>query len=466
MRSPSSTISAIALLLGPLLVSAAAPAWAQSVAPAADDSASEKPAPTPQAPADGPASDEPASEPDNQNDDAPDALSAAELAELEAELGATLDADAAELADARPSAPASSNPVAAAAGAINLDLAFIADVALAYFSTEEPLQVGGHDPNQTGFTLQQLELAIASAVDPYFRVDGNIVFSLFGVEIEEIYATTTALPGSLQVRVGQFLTRFGRINATHPHTWNFVDQTLAIGRVFGGEGNRGLGVELSYLTPLPWYVELIASTTDARGAATARSFFGADAQPVRTALDFQHTLAIKQFFPLNHDWSLLWGLSLAGGPNATGHDNRSDVYGTDLFLKYRPITGQGQGDMAVELQAEWLYRRRQVPRNLLDDHTGYAHLLWRMNKRWSTGLRYEIGLPSRNRRGEVGDDDLNPEWTATRQRLSGSFTYHPTEFSRLRAQASVDAPGWLEQPIYALMLACEFSIGAHGAHAF
>jgi len=38
-----------------------------------------------------------------------------------------------------------------------------------------------------------------------------------------------------------------------------------LARVFGGEGNRGLGVELSYLTPLPWYVELVASVTGASG---------------------------------------------------------------------------------------------------------------------------------------------------------------------------------------------------------
>ena len=54
-------------------------------------------------------------------------------------------------------------------------------------------------------------------VDPYFRFDSNLVFSQFGVEIEEAYATTLDLPANLQVRAGQFLTRFGRINATHPH---------------------------------------------------------------------------------------------------------------------------------------------------------------------------------------------------------------------------------------------------------
>ena len=112
---------------------------------------------------------------------------------------------------------------------LNPDLSFIADVALSYFSDDDPLMAGGHDPKETGFTLQQLELAVGAAVDPYFRFDANIVFSQFGVEIEEVYATTLGLPWNLQARVGQFLTRFGRINNSHPHSWDFVDQTLVIG---------------------------------------------------------------------------------------------------------------------------------------------------------------------------------------------------------------------------------------------
>lgn len=452
----------LCLAVGPL----PSPARAQDQQEAA--SAPDQAVPGPDRPEDAPAAQDGApgdTASEREADQAPqeeaggEELSPEELAEIEATLGA----DAAEAEESQPPAPASGG-VLGALQSMNPDISFIADVAVAYFSDRDNLQSGAHDPAQTGFTLQQLELAIGKAVDPYFRVDGNIVFSQFGVEIEEIYATTLALPWNLQARVGQFLTRFGRINATHPHTWDFVDQTFVIGRYFGAEGNRGLGVELSYLTPLPWYVELVGSVTDATGAATARSFFGDQALPVATALDFQSTLAVEQFFPLGDDWSLLWGLSAATGPNATGHDNRSDIYGTDVYLKYRPITRQS--DTVVALQAEWFYRRRQVPRDVLADHGGYVHALWRFDRHWGTALRYELGLPARNRDGETGGDYLDPAWTRNRQRVSASLTYWPTEFSRIRAQAAVDAPGWRDRPIHALMLSFEFNIGAHGAHAF
>jgi hypothetical protein len=345
---------------------------------------------------------------------------------------------------------------------MNPDISFVFDAAAAYFSDDEPLQSGGHDPTEAGFNLQQLEMAIGKAVDPYFRFDANVVFSSFGVEIEEAYATTLALPHGLQLRAGQFLTRIGRINATHPHSWDFVDQPFVIGRLFGGEGNRGLGAELSYLTPLPWYVELVASVTDAAGEATARSFFGPQDLPVEGPLDLQSSLMARQFFALHDDWSLLWGLSVATGPNGTGHSNRTDIYATDLYLKYRPITRASS--TVVALQAEWFHRRRQVPEDLLADHGGYAQLFWRFARRWGTAGRYEFGSPASGDGDAI--DDLDPEWTGSRHRASANLTFWPTEFSRLRLQGGIDLPGWRDAPIYALFLATEFSIGAHGAHTF
>jgi hypothetical protein len=395
---------------------------------------------------------------------AEDELSPEDLAEIEAAVGAD-DTTRAEQQPAQGTGTGTGTQ--GTVQSMNPDIAFIGDVALGVFDTgsdDDSLQTGGHDPTETGFVLQQLEMSIAKAVDPYFRFDANIVFSQFGVEIEEAYATTLALPANLQMRIGQFLTRFGRLNSTHPHTWDFVDQPFVLGRVFGGEGNRGLGVETSYLTPLPWYVEVLGSVTDAGGEATARSFFGAADLPVESPRDFQSTLAVKQFFDLSHDLSLLWGVSVATGPNGTGHDNRSDVWGTDVYLKYRPITSGSY--TTVAFQAEWFYRRRQIPEDVLADHGGYAYLYWRFSRRWGTAARYEYGAAATNQDGRAEGDYLDPEWTEGRHRVSANLTFWPTEFSRLRAQASVDVPTWRDDPILAAFLAMEFSVGAHGAHRF
>ena len=50
--------------------------------------------------------------------------------------------------------------------------------------------------------------------------------------------------------------------------------------------------------------------------------------------------------------------------------------------------------------------------------------------------------------------------------MSANLTFWPSEFSRFRLQGSMDAPGWKDDPTWAVMLAGEFVVGAHGAHKF
>lgn len=373
-------------------------------------------------------------------------------AELEA-LKDALSDDAAEEEAAAAPAPSA---VGAVLQAMNPRIALIMDVALAYFD-QEPLQVGAHDPNKSGFTLQQLELHMDASVDPYFRLDANIVFAQFGVEVEEVYATTLALPAGLQVRAGQFLTRFGRLNASHPHSWSFADQPLVNGKFFGGEGSRGLGIELSWLAPTSWYLELVASATEAGGACCARSFYGANDLGVDGPEDFVYTLALKQFFPFDDDWSLSWGLSAQLGPNPTGQDNRTEIYGSDLYLRYRPVDSRQRS--AWSLQVEGMFRTRQVPNDVLQDWGLYAQTVWNITPEWELGARYEYV------RGVV-NDPLDTDWDADRQRASVQVTFHPSHFSRIRLQGAHDAPGYRPDPIWGAMLAFEVLIGAHGAHRF
>jgi hypothetical protein len=356
--------------------------------------------------------------------------------------------------------PASESP--GAVQSMNPDLSVIGDFAFAVFSEEDNHQTGAHDPLATGFNLQALELSLGAAVDPYFRFDAHLVFSPEGAEIEEAYGTTLDLGARMQARFGQFLTRFGRINATHPHAWDFVDQPFALGRNFGGEGNRGLGLELSYLSPLPWYLELVGSVTPADGEESARSFYGATSPSIDSPLDFLYVTALKQFFPVSDDWSVFWGLSGAFGPNPTSEHNRSEIYGSDLYVKFRPITRASTTELA--LQTEWFYRRRQVPEDVLADLSGYAQLVYRFSKRFAAGARYEYGTPSYSKSGDVVVDALDPEWTRSRHRVSVDLTHYPTEFSRFRLQGSRDMG--LGDPVWAAFLNAELAIGAHAAHPF
>ena len=65
------------------------------------------------------------------------------------------------------------------------------------------------------------ELFIFAPVDPYFNLYANIPFTDEGVVLEEIFAVTTALPEGFQAKVGKFKSNFSRLDAQHPHQWDF-----------------------------------------------------------------------------------------------------------------------------------------------------------------------------------------------------------------------------------------------------
>ena len=138
------------------------------------------------------------------------------------------------------------------------------------------VEVGDHDPQQRGFNGRNAEIALDGAVDPYFEGFANIVLKLDNfnqteIELEEAFLQTTNLPYGLQIKAGQFFDAFGRINPTHPHTWEFADSPLVNGRLLGPDGLRGVGAQIAWAVPVPWYSQVIFAVQNGRGG-TAYSF--------------------------------------------------------------------------------------------------------------------------------------------------------------------------------------------------
>lgn len=354
----------------------------------------------------------------------------------------------------------------AVGNALNPKISATLNLAAAYFS-DTPMQLGHHDPQRNGFTFQELELAFLANVDPFFKFAGYLSASEHGIELEEAYVQTTALPARLQLRAGKFLHRFGRINEQHAHAWDFLDMPLVMGRFFGDEGLTGTGIEVSWLTPLPWYAELIFS---AAHGADARSFRGEDSD-VDSLRDFVYLGALKNHFAFDASWSLAWGVSAALGRNNAQWDPEAwdtpiddlpshgltQIYGTDLYLRFRPVDAPGY--RAFSLTFEFMHRHRMVGGLPLNNSGLYAQAVGNLNERWELGARYEWVNGSAR-------DDLDPEWTRARHRTSAQGTFYPSHFSRIRLQGNVDQPLWRPKPILSVMLGLEVSVGAHGAHKF
>jgi len=121
---------------------------------------------------------------------------------------------------------------------------------------------------------------------------------------------------------------------------------------------------------------------------------------------------------------------------------------------------------------------RDVPGTILTDTGGFAQLFWRYAQRWGAAARWELGTPSSNSQGvrqaicpldAAGEPD--PQCVVLDegnlwQRFAVNATFWPTEFSRVRLQGSLTLAGAPTTASNGLMLAFEFAVGPHGAHAF
>jgi hypothetical protein len=464
------------------------------------------------------------------------------LARENAELRRTVETLAGEVRAARDEARAAAEqagttPLAAAAAAppprdaallslgggrvqlldLSLDVLAAAGWSQADDGQLEILQGGGHDPRQRGFTLQQAELSLKGAVDPYFTGEAHLIYFLdpegeSRFELEEAFVTTTSLPFALhergaQLELGHFFTEFGRINPQHPHQWDWMDQPVVLSRFFGEDGMRAPGVRLGWLLPLPWASELHLGAQNADGE-TMLSFLASDeafeeraigGRPfaevgVRSPKDLLYLARWVNGVDLSDTTSAQLGASFVTGPNASGRDGRTHVLGSDLVVKWRPLASD-RGWPFVTFQAELLGRRYEadgfalcldeedcasttigVDGDRLDDWGFYTQLLVGFRRPWAAGFRVEHAAGSGKsfdlEASLAGDDadfvsaDDDP-FRGDRTRIAPLLVFHPSEFSRLRLQANYD---WADAPelgdALSVWAGIEFLFGAHPAHAY
>ncbi len=359
-----------------------------------------------------------------------------------------------------PSATAAAVAPASKRSSTYMDIGMVATIAAGGSTAgdiEGGTQLGGHDPNQRGFTVQGMELNLQGAVDNYFRGNANVLFSVDAegesfVELEEAWLETISLPGNFQIRAGQLLSDFGRVNTQHPHSWSFVDVSLINGRFLGADGLRNPGARLAWLAPTSFYSELSLGIQNSQGE-TAASFRGEahshggeeeglpfgyrhsdNDRGVRSLGDMLFTPRYAMSFDLTDSQTMILGASGAFGPNNNGSagDTMTQIYGVDLYWKWKPANANA-GFPFVSFQTEAMLRRYElgsfdwdedgnlgdgdgntfVDEGVVTDATGltpavlngetvtdygfYSQLLYGFKKGWVAGLRYDYVT------GERGD---------------------------------------------------------------
>ncbi len=361
---------------------------------------------------------------------------------------------------------------------LNPDISVIGIFAAAWYSRNDPFVFAEDDPQNTGVNLQELELGFQSIVDPYFRFDSFISFKQDSVEVEEAYGTSLfSMPLNAQFRMGRMRAKFGRINQIHTHAQNFVTLPL-VAAEFLGEHLNPTSIEADFLIPVPWFMELSAlgGSPDVETPT-----FATDEANANNLAYLLYVFHLANFFEVSDSLGVNLGASFATGPNGTGSKERSNLYGADLFAKYRPLRESAYTEF--RLQSEFMWRQADTPEENLEDYGFYAEGIYRFAKRWNTGLRFDLtdtNTPVAGEGGEGGlvipDSDglvssraINPGETLGLQgrayRVSPMLTFSPSEFSQFRLEYDYLNQNYAGNQ-HAVFLQFQYAIGAHGAHPY
>jgi hypothetical protein len=318
-----------------------------------------------------------------------------------------------------------------------------------------------------GFNVNSAELFIFAPVDPYFNFYTAIPVTADGAELEEAYVVTTALPAGWQIKGGKFKSNFSRLDAQHPHAWDFADIALPYRAFLGDEGLGGeTGAQLTYLPALPVYLQFGAEVFQGENEL----LFGADAQEGPHAFSF----FVKSSFDTSDNSTFYFGPSVLFGKTSSTSilpdrsvSGKSALYGMELVWKWKPFSRK-----SLTLQSEYLHlvqigdatdQATEAVDSLERRQDGiYVQATYRYY-RWGIGARWE--------RLDLFNDsfkraDVEQDLGGKPSRATGSLEFNPSEFSRIRLQYTNDrsAPDGRENnEVIAQFI---FGIGAHAAHPF
>ncbi|MBT3266635.1 hypothetical protein HN371_05735 [Candidatus Poribacteria bacterium] len=328
--------------------------------------------------------------------------------------------------------------------AISANVLYLADTDLRSRDDADPAGRDDHEPaadvhshgsdESLGARVQEFELRLTSFVDPHVKAD--ITLSTHGVadaELEEAFVTTLGLPGDLALKAGKFLGAFGKQNPLHTHQFPLVERPLAHDDLFGEEGLNEVGVEVSWLAPVDWFLDVVGGVYNGDNPGL---FHSEDEEEVAFLGRFRNLV------DLNDETTLEVGGSGLTGRNEES-DTRSNVVGADVTLKWSPL--ETQRYKALTLQAEYL--RGDVQGEVREG--AVAHAQFRLSRHWWV----------------QGAGDWLTEDDHTTTRVRALVAYVPTEFQTLRLQYGATSPEDADTE-HRVSLQYNFTIGSHPAHAY
>ena len=312
---------------------------------------------------------------------------------------------------------------------------------------------GRLEPEESGFFFQGALLRLSRELAGTVRLAVGTTVHEGGIDLDEAFVGTLGLPWDVRVRAGLFYGAVGYENQRLRPQRFFVEDPLALAKVFGPLGHRPLGVDLAFAPPLPWRLDLVFGAMAATGVGQ-RSWYGDHPVEVETLRDFVCQLGLNNSIRAG---SVRVGLGFMAllGPNDSGRRNGTDVYA--FSAKVAHVAADPDKDVGFSLEAEWLLRRRQIPGDVLQDLNGWVAAVLAIGRTWAVGARYGFTQG-------VAGDPLDPTDDGPRHRAVLQLQYEPLEFVRLRLAGNVDAGGPHDDPVWGVLLQVEASalFGPHG----
>jgi hypothetical protein len=328
----------------------------------------------------------------------------------------------------------------------------------------ERAQGGTFAGRENRFFPREVELSFFGQIDPYARGEVRIEAAEefedgareIHVGLAEAHLTLLTLPWGTQAKLGLMRNRFGLLNQLHLHDGPQIDRPNVLTRFLGEEGLVESGAELTWVPPLPFYLETLfgvfnGDNEEAFGRGSLKA-------PLVTG-------RLRTFFELTDTNAIQLGVSAATGE--TEDKRRSTLAGFDL--KYK-LTPEGWRHALLTIAGEALYGNRLVEvfddAGVGEDRTRkrfgwYAYAEVQPWRRWLFGFRYD------NTQYPV---DPGREWA-----VEPYVAFMPSEFLRFRlAYKHTERSHRLAGPddggsarlVDEILFEASFLLGAHPAHPF
>lgn len=331
----------------------------------------------------------------------------------------------------------------------------------------------GERPEE-GLRIDETELNFSASVDDKFSANATVALHEHEgeteVEIEEAYFRATGLPAGAGVKAGRFFVPLGYLNEQHTHADDFADRPLP-NRAFLDRHYSDDGVELSFLMPTDFYLEIGAGGFRGRGFPAEGgdgSDLGAWNAYARTGGD----IGDETSWRLGVSTLQTRGIDRAANEDLVLFEGDSDLYAVDGRLIWSPDGNNRERELI--LQGEYFLRAEDGGYDDTGAGTGlvacdenqsgwYAQGVYKFAPQWRAGVRYSAlssGDVPAGLAGSALDDDGHDPWAA-----SGMIDWSNSEFSRLRLQYNREELSE-SQNDNQFILQYVMSIGAHGAHPF